>query len=113
MHESGISIWFFIGLSLLVNGVLITGAGIWEFLNPPAVPTVVLFHLHANIGWGGISCGHWTSVLRQVHSNATFLGSFLGTKESRRDTYGHGNTGAGRWPSSPGSILEHSASAFR
>ncbi len=52
MHESGISIWFFIGLSLLVNGVLITGAGIWEFLNPPAVPTVVLFHLHANIGWG-------------------------------------------------------------
>jgi len=23
MHDSGISIWFFIGLSLLVNGVLI------------------------------------------------------------------------------------------
>ena len=52
MHESGISIWFFIGLSLLVNGVLITGAGIWEALHPPAVPTVVLFHLHANIWWG-------------------------------------------------------------
>ncbi len=54
MHNSGISIWFFIGLSLLVNGLLITGAGIWEFLNPPATPAVVLFHLHANIWWGAI-----------------------------------------------------------
>ena len=53
MH-SGISIWFFIGLSLLVNGVLITGAGIWEVMHPPLVPTVVLFHLHANVWWGTI-----------------------------------------------------------
>jgi heme/copper-type cytochrome/quinol oxidase subunit 2 len=54
MHNRGISIWFFIGLSLLVNGLLITGAGIWEFLNPPAAPAVALFHLHANIWWGAI-----------------------------------------------------------
>ena len=54
MHSSGISIWFFIGLSLLVNGVLITGAGIWEVMHPPLVPTVVLFHLHANVWWGAI-----------------------------------------------------------
>ena len=27
MHGRGISIWFFIGISLLVNGVLITAAG--------------------------------------------------------------------------------------
>jgi len=51
MHSSGISIWFFIGLSLLVNGVLITGAGIWQWVHPPADP-VVLFHLHANFWWG-------------------------------------------------------------
>ncbi len=51
MHGSGISIWFFIGISLLVNGVLIAGAGIWEWMNPP-MNQVVLFHLHANLWWG-------------------------------------------------------------
>jgi len=51
--EGGVSIWFFIGISLLVNGVLITAAGIWEVLHPPTNP-VVLFHLHANVWWGAI-----------------------------------------------------------
>lgn len=53
MHGGGISIWFFIGISLLVNGVLITGAGIREWLHPPLNP-VVLFHLHANLWWGAV-----------------------------------------------------------
>ena len=54
MHqEGGLSIWFFIGISLLVNGVLIAGAGVWEVLHPPANP-VVLFNLHANVWWGAI-----------------------------------------------------------
>jgi len=48
-----ISIWFFIGISLLVNGLLILGAGIYEFMHPPEQP-VVLFHLHASIWWGAI-----------------------------------------------------------
>jgi len=48
-----IQIWFFIGLSLLVNGALILGAGVYEFARPPQNP-VVLFHLHANIWWGAI-----------------------------------------------------------
>ncbi|HKN24227.1 MAG TPA: hypothetical protein VJX72_05215 [Candidatus Acidoferrum sp.] len=48
-----ISIWFFIGISLLVNGLLIFGAGVYEFFHPP-VKQVVLYHLHANIWWGGI-----------------------------------------------------------
>lgn len=52
--EGGVSIWFFIGISLLVNGILITGAGVWEVLHPPAQPTIVLFHLHANVWWGAI-----------------------------------------------------------
>jgi hypothetical protein len=51
MHDSGISIWFFIGLSLLVNGILIAAAGFWEIANPPA-HQVVLFNLHANAWWG-------------------------------------------------------------
>jgi hypothetical protein len=54
MHsEGGISIWFFIGISLLVNGVLILGAGIYELFNPPVFP-VVLFRLHANVWWGAV-----------------------------------------------------------
>jgi hypothetical protein len=48
-----ISIWFFIGISLLVNGVLIFGAGIYELIHPQQVP-VVLFQLHASIWWGAI-----------------------------------------------------------
>jgi FtsH-binding integral membrane protein len=53
MHGHGISIWFFIGLSLLVNGILITGAGIWELIYPPE-NRVVLFQYHANVWWGAI-----------------------------------------------------------
>ena len=30
MHSGGISIWFFIGISLLVNGILIVQAGVRE-----------------------------------------------------------------------------------
>jgi hypothetical protein len=48
-----ISIWFFIGMSLLVNGVLILGAGLYELGHPPTHP-VVLYHLHASIWWGGL-----------------------------------------------------------
>lgn len=49
-----ISIWFFIGICLLFNGVVITGAGLYEWLvSPPATP-VVLYHLHANVWWGAI-----------------------------------------------------------
>lgn len=48
-----ISIWFFIGVSLLVNGALILAAGIYQVVNPPENP-VVLFNLHANVWWGAI-----------------------------------------------------------
>jgi hypothetical protein len=48
-----ISIWFFIGVSLLVNGLLILASGIYELIHPPAAP-VVLFHLHAGIWWGAL-----------------------------------------------------------
>jgi hypothetical protein len=48
-----ISIWFFIGISLLVNGVLIFGSGVYEYMHPPEHP-VVLFNLHASIWWGAV-----------------------------------------------------------
>ncbi len=49
-----ISIWFFIGVSLAVNGALILAAGIYQVVNPPVDPGVVLFHLHANVWWGAV-----------------------------------------------------------
>jgi hypothetical protein len=49
-----VSIWFFIGISLAVNGALILAAGIYQLLVPPANPGVVLFHLHANVWWGAV-----------------------------------------------------------
>ena len=49
-----ISIWFFIGLSLLVNGALILAAGIYQVVYPPENPTVVLFDLHAGVWWGAV-----------------------------------------------------------
>jgi hypothetical protein len=49
-----ISIWFFIGISLAVNGALILAAGIYQLVNPPANPGIVLFQLHANVWWGAI-----------------------------------------------------------
>jgi hypothetical protein len=48
-----ISIWFFIGVSLLVNGLLILASAIYELIHPPTAP-VVLFHLHAGIWWGAL-----------------------------------------------------------
>jgi hypothetical protein len=49
-----ISIWFSIGISLAMNGVLILAAGINQLINPPENPSVVLYHLHANVWWGAL-----------------------------------------------------------
>jgi hypothetical protein len=50
---SHLSIWFFTGICLGVNGLLIFLEGIYETIHPPA-DKVVMFDLHANIWWGGI-----------------------------------------------------------
>jgi hypothetical protein len=57
-----VSIWFFIGISLLVNGVLILGAGVYEIWHPP-VQQVVLYNLHASVWWGALMTviGAWYS----------------------------------------------------
>ena len=49
-----ISIWFFIGISLAVNGALILATGIYQLVNPPVNPGIVLFNLHANVWWGAV-----------------------------------------------------------
>jgi len=48
-----ISIWFFIGVVLVVYGALILGAGVYGLFVPPAHP-VVLNELHAGVWWGAI-----------------------------------------------------------
>ena len=53
MQRTDISIWFFVGISLLVNGLLVLQAGIRELLTPPEHP-VVLFDLHAGVWWGAV-----------------------------------------------------------
>jgi hypothetical protein len=49
-----VSIWFFIGVALSVNGAIILAAGIYQLLRPPLNPGVVLFHLHAGVWWGAM-----------------------------------------------------------
>jgi hypothetical protein len=55
MHpEDGrISIWFFVGGLVLVFGVLVLGAGIYELISP-LNPPVVLSELHVGIWWGSL-----------------------------------------------------------
>jgi len=48
-----ISIWFFVGISLLFNGALICGTGLYELVHPP-LHRVALYGLHANVWWGAL-----------------------------------------------------------
>jgi len=47
--DKSISIWFFIGVLILIYGVLILGAGIAGLSSPPPV---VMADLHVGIWWG-------------------------------------------------------------
>jgi hypothetical protein len=53
MQSSSISIWFFIGVLLVVYGALITGYGIFE-LATGQLAHVVLANLHAPLWWGAM-----------------------------------------------------------
>jgi hypothetical protein len=46
-----IPVWFFVGVILLMYGVLILGAGIYQLAHPPAT---VLAELHPAIWWGAL-----------------------------------------------------------
>lgn len=45
------SIWYLVGLMLLVMGAVIAVAGFLQFIHPPATPTV-LAELHPGLWWG-------------------------------------------------------------
>ena len=49
-HEI-IPVWFFVGVLLLVYGILIMGSGLAEWSHPP---NTVLSELHAPVWWGGL-----------------------------------------------------------
>lgn len=51
--DHSISIWYFIGLLLVIYGALILGAGLYELGSPPS-RTVVLSELRAGIWWGAL-----------------------------------------------------------
>jgi len=46
------SIWFFVGLLLLIIGAIVVGSGIFYAINKPAHP-LKLYNLHPDIWWGG------------------------------------------------------------
>ena len=54
MHGSGISIWFFIGVLLIIYGVLIFGNGTLEWITGTYAPGVQLTHLHMPVWWGAL-----------------------------------------------------------
>jgi hypothetical protein len=54
MRGSGIPIWFFIGLLLVVYGVMILGYGIYEWSTGIYAPGVQLTDLHTPVWWGGL-----------------------------------------------------------
>ena len=54
MHGSGIPIWFFIGVLLLVYGGMICGYGIYEWVSGNYPAGVQLTQLHTPIWWGGL-----------------------------------------------------------
>ena len=53
MKHHFIPIWFFIGILLAVYGVLIMGAGIYDWIHP-VDRGIALAGLHAPIWWGGL-----------------------------------------------------------
>ena len=46
-----IPVWFFVGVILLIYGIIILGTGIYEFSSPP--PTV-LAKTHPALWWGAL-----------------------------------------------------------
>ena len=55
MHRPGlISIWFFIGVIVLVYGIVICGAGIYYDFIEHSPANVVMADLHASVWWGAL-----------------------------------------------------------
>ena len=50
-HQQIIPVWFFVGVLLLVYGILILASGLAEWSHPP---NTVLVEKHAPVWWGGL-----------------------------------------------------------
>jgi hypothetical protein len=50
-HHNIVPVWFFVGVMLLVYGILILGSGVAEWSHPS---NTVLSELHAPVWWGGL-----------------------------------------------------------
>lgn len=53
MHGSKIPIWFFIGLMLLIYGVMVLSYGVYEMVTCNFA-NVQLANLHTPVWWGGL-----------------------------------------------------------
>jgi hypothetical protein len=53
MHNTEISIWFFIGVLLTIYGAMILGYGISELITGHTA-NVILANLHAPVWWGAL-----------------------------------------------------------
>ncbi len=53
MKEKHLSIWFIIGLQLVLMGIIILAAAVWSVYSPPANP-VVFENLHPGIYLGAV-----------------------------------------------------------
>ncbi len=54
MHGSRISIWFFIGVLLIVYGAMIAASGVSEWVTGNYAPGVELVRLHMPVWWGAL-----------------------------------------------------------
>ncbi len=52
IENKGISIWFFIGSLLLIYGVAITIANVYEMISPSMEKQIVLRELNFGVWWG-------------------------------------------------------------
>lgn len=86
--EQHISIWFFVGLLLIVYGVLIFFTGLYGLYSPPA-RQVVLAELHAGIWWGALLLA-----LGGIYSYYFFPGKRAGAGESEQHRAEQQRTGS-------------------
>ncbi len=54
MHGSGIPIWFFIGVLLVIYGAMILGYGLYEWQTASYPLSVELTNLHTPVWWGAV-----------------------------------------------------------
>ena len=50
--EHQVPIWFFVGVTLLIYGVIIFGAGLYALVDPSQDAHIAMSYLHADIWWG-------------------------------------------------------------